>query len=135
MDGEALIVILKVSHFSSATCHVFTPPFIEYLDQEGIAHTRGRPYHPMTQGKIERYHRSMKNILLLENYYNPDELTDQLNLFVEYYNNERYHEGLNNLTPVDVYYGRGREILARRARVKKDTMIQRRKYNCSLRVA
>ncbi len=107
----------------------------EYLEQEGIAHTRGRPYHPMTQGKIERYHRSMKNILLLENYYSPDELTDQLNLFIEYYNNERYHEALQNLTPADVYYGRGRDILSRRKRIKKNTMLQRRRYNCSLKVA
>jgi transposase InsO family protein len=105
------------------------------LEQEGIAHTRGRPYHPMTQGKIERYHRSMKNILLLENYYSPDELTDQIDLFIEYYNNARYHEALNNLTPADVYYGRGREILTRRDRIKKNTMLQRRRYNCTLKVA
>jgi transposase InsO family protein len=91
----------------------------EYLQQEGIAHTRGRPYHPMIQGKIERYHRSMKNILLLENYYSPDELTDQLDLFIQYYNNDRYHEALQNLTPADVYYGRGRDILSRRKRIKK----------------
>ena len=107
----------------------------QYLEQEGIAHTRGRPYHPMTQGKIERYHRSMKNILLLENYYSPDELTDQLDLFIEYYNNDRYHEALQNLTPADVYYGRGRDILSRRKRIKKNTMLQRRRYNCSLKVA
>jgi transposase InsO family protein len=107
----------------------------EYLEQEGISHTRGKPYHPMTQGKIERYHRSMKNILLLENYYSPDELTDQLDLFIHYYNNDRYHEALNNLTPADVYYGRGRGILARRKRIKKNTMLQRRRYNYSLKVA
>ena len=77
----------------------------------------------MTRGKIERYHRSMKNILLLENYYSPDELTDQ------------NHEALNNLIPVDVYYGNGREILTRREKIKKKTMIQRRRYNCSLKVA
>ena len=107
----------------------------EYLEQEGIAHTRGRPYHPMTQGKIERYHRSMKNILLLENYYSPDELIDQIDQFINYYNNQRYHEALNNLTPVDVYYGKTREIMTRRERVKKKTMRQRRRYNCSLMVA
>ncbi len=107
----------------------------EFLEQEGIAHTRGRPYHPMTQGKIERYHRSMKNILLLENYYSPDELIDQIDLFIEYYNNHRYHEALNNLTPADVYHGKRREILTRRERIKKKTMIQRRRCNCSLKVA
>jgi len=78
----------------------------QYLDEEGIDHTRGKPYHPMTQGKIERYHRSMKNILLLENYYSPSELEHQIGLFVDHYNNHRYHEALNNVTPADVYYGR-----------------------------
>ena len=107
----------------------------EYLEQKAISHTRGKPYHPMTQGKIERYHRSMKNILLLENYYSPDELTDQLDLFIDYYNNDRYHEALNNLKPADVYYGRARDILARRSRIKKNTMLQRRRYNYSLKVA
>ena len=45
-----------------------------YLKQHGLGHTRGRPYHPMTQGKIERYHRSMKNVVRLENHYSPWEL-------------------------------------------------------------
>jgi len=107
----------------------------EYLEQEGMAHTRGKPYHPMTQGKIERYHRSMKNVLLLENYYSPDELADQIDLFIEYYNHQRYHEALNNLTPVDVYYGNAREIMTRRERIRKNTIRQRRKYNRSLMVA
>lgn len=107
----------------------------EYLTEEGIRHTRGKPYHPMTQGKIERYHRSMKNILLLEHYYSPDELENQIGLFVNYYNNHRYHEALNNLTPADVYYGRGPEILTRRKQVKKKTMILRKRYNLSLKVA
>ena len=77
-----------------------------YLDKEGIRHTRGKPYHPMTQGKIERYHRSMKNILLLDNYYSPEDLEYHISSFVDYYNNCRYHEALNNVTPADVYYGR-----------------------------
>ena len=61
----------------------------------------------------------MKNILLLENYYSPDELKNQIGLFIEYYNNDRYHEALNNLTPADVYYGRSRDILTRRKRINK----------------
>jgi putative transposase len=103
-----------------------------YLDDEGIDHTRGKPYHPMTQGKIERYHRSMKNILLLENYYSPSELEHQIGLFVDYYNNHRYHEALNNVTPADVYYGRDSEVLQRRAQVKRKTMLMRRRQNCGL---
>ena len=72
-----------------------------YLKEEGIGHTRGKPYHPMTQGKIERYHRSMKNLILLEHYYSPSELEDRVSVFVDYYNNHRYHEALENVTPAD----------------------------------
>jgi transposase InsO family protein len=76
-----------------------------YLAEEGIGHTSGKPYHPMTQGKIEQNYRFMKNIVLLENYYSPSELEDQISFFVDYYNHCRYHEALNNVTPAGVYYG------------------------------
>jgi transposase InsO family protein len=107
----------------------------QYLETKGITHTRGKPYHPMTQGKIERYHRSMKNILLLENYYSPCELEDQIGLFVDYYNNYRYHEALRNVTPADVYFGRDREILTKREQIKHRTMRLRRKQNLALTLA
>jgi transposase InsO family protein len=107
----------------------------QYLDDEGIDHTRGKPYHPMTQGKIERYHRSMKYILLLENYYSPSELEHQSGLFVDHYNIYRYHEALNNVTPADVYYGRDIKVLQRRAQVKRRTMLMRRRQNCGLSLA
>jgi len=60
----------------------------------------------------------MKNQVLLENYYLPGELKTRISKFVDYYNDERYHESLNNLTPADVYYGRGQSILDRRERIK-----------------
>ncbi|UCG29022.1 MAG: transposase, partial [Bacteroidales bacterium] len=63
---------------------------------------RGKPNHPQIQGKIERYHRSMKNVIKLENSYSPDELRIRLSEFINYYNNHRYHESLNNETPADV---------------------------------
>ena len=78
-----------------------------WLDKHGTGPTRGRPYHSITQGKIERWHRSMKNQVLLENYYLPNDLKIRIGKFVNYYNTERYHESLNNLTPEDVYTGRG----------------------------
>jgi len=67
----------------------------DYLAEHGMTHTRGRPYHPQTQGKIERWHRSMKNQILLDNYYLPGQLKAALQQFVDYYNHERYHESLN----------------------------------------
>jgi putative transposase len=87
----------------------------------------GRAYHPQTQGKIERYHRTMKNVIKLKNYYSPEELERAIAEFVEYYNHRRYHESLNNLIPADVYHGKAEKILKERARIKKETMKSRRK--------
>ena len=98
----------------------------EYLEDRGFTHTRGKPYHPMTQGKIERYHRSMKNILLLDNYYCPDDLKAEIRKFVDYYNHRRYHESLQNVTPADMYTGRAAAILEQRERTKRETMNRRR---------
>ena len=99
----------------------------EYLLSRGIDHTRGKPFHPMTQGKIERYHRSMKSVIRLDNYYSPEELEREIGLFVDYYNNERYHESLDNMTPADVYFGRAEEVRAKRERIKTRTMALRRR--------
>jgi len=120
--------------YGNGPCYV-SKALKQYLDDEGIAHTRGKPYHPMTQGKIERYHRSMKNILLLEKYYSPTELEQQVALFIDHYNNHRYHEALDNVVPADVYYGRDSEVLQRRAQVKRKTMLMRRRHNCALMLA
>ncbi len=99
----------------------------EYLLSRGIDHTRGKPFHPMTQGKIERYHRSMKSVIRLDNYYSPEELERQISSFVDYYNNERYHESLGNVTPFDMYHGRAEQVRAKRERIKKRTMMLRRR--------
>ena len=99
----------------------------EYLAERGMTHTRGAPYHPMTQGKIERYHRSMKSVIKLENYYFPWQLEEALRDFVAHYNHERYHESLDNVTPADVYFGRQQAVLSERDRIKRRTMEQRRK--------
>jgi transposase InsO family protein len=98
-----------------------------WLEDRGMGHTRGAPYHPMTQGKIERWHRSMKNQVLLEHYYLPGDLKARIGEFVEYYNTKRYHESLNNLTPEDVYTGRGQTVLNRRRRIKQKTLAERRR--------
>ena len=101
----------------------------DYLKSVGMNHVRGAPNHPQTQGKIERYHRSMKNVIKLEYYYSPDELRYRLNEFVNYYNNKRYHESLQNVTPADVYFGRERQILKKRSLMKQKTMQKRRKLH------
>jgi len=104
-----------------------------YLTRHGLTHTRGAPYHPMTQGKIERYHRSMKNVVKLDVYYSPWQLERAIGRFVEHYNYRRLHESLQNVTPADVYEGRQARILDRRARIKHATLARRKREN--LRVA
>jgi transposase InsO family protein len=98
----------------------------EWLEDHGMGHVRGAPYHPQTQGKIERWHQTLKNRILLENYYLPGDLEAQIDAFVGHYNYRRYHESLNNLTPVDVYHGRGQTILLKREKIKRRTFKQRR---------
>ncbi|UVO35585.1 IS3 family transposase [Bradyrhizobium arachidis] len=98
----------------------------KWLDQRGMQHVRGAPYHPQTQGKIERWHQTLKNRILLDNYYLPGDLERQINAFVEHYNHVRYHESIDNLTPADVYFGRAEVILAERKRIKRDTIANRR---------
>jgi hypothetical protein len=53
----------------------------------------------------------------------------EIGRFVEYYNNQRHHESLNNVTPADVYFGRHREIITRREQIKRRTLKQRKHYN------
>jgi transposase InsO family protein len=98
----------------------------KWLDARNIKHLRGAPYHPMTQGKIERWHQTLKNRILLENYFLPGDLKAQIETFVADYNHRRYHESIDNLTPADVYCGRGRAILAERDRIKRHTIANRR---------
>ena len=83
----------------------------------------------MIQGIIDRRNLSMKNQVLLENYYLPGHLEKRIDAFVEYYNNRRYLESLNNLTPADVYLGQGQSILNRREKIKQNTIASRRKLH------
>jgi putative transposase len=76
---------------------------------------------------IERWHRSMKNQVLLENYYLPGDLEARLGEFINYYNTQRYHESLNNLTPEDVYTGRGQTVLNRRMKIKRRRLYYKQK--------
>src|SRR5210317_976521 len=98
----------------------------DWLEDRQMDHVRGAPYHPQTQGKIERWHQTLKNRILLENYYLPGDLRQQINAFVDHYNHRRYHESLQNLTPADVYFGRGQTILQQRERIKRKTIETRR---------
>lgn len=98
----------------------------EWPETYRINQVHGAPGHPQTQGKIERWHQTLKNRILLENYFFKEDLEAQIAAFIEHYNHRRYHESLDNLTPADVYFGRGQTILLERERIKRDTIKQRR---------
>ena len=106
----------------------------KWLDDRKIEHIRGAPYHPQTQGKIERCHQTLKNRILLNNDYLPRQLEEQISTFVENYSDKRLHESLNNLTPADVYFGKGEAILEERKRIKKRT-IKNRRFQHQLKAA
>ena len=106
-----------------------------WLKDHELSHTRGQPYHPMTQGKIERWHRSLKNRILLDHYYLPGDLEREIGEFVTHYNERRYHESLNNLTPEDVWCGRGPSILDHRRTIKEKTIHLRKELYYERRTA
>jgi putative transposase len=107
--------------------------FGEYLRLVGVRHIVASPYHPQTNGKIERYHRSLKGEINQLPYDMPSELERAIAAFIEYYNYRRYHEGLGDVTPYDVYTGRHVEIIQRRKEAKNRTLQERRYYNRATR--
>ena len=94
-----------------------------------MEHVRGAPNHPQTQGKIERWHQTLKNRILLENHYLPGALEAAIGEFVDHHNHRRVHESLGNVTPADTCFGRAHAILEERRRIKKKTMKRRRLIN------
>ncbi|MGZ3392051.1 MAG: IS3 family transposase [Isosphaeraceae bacterium] len=98
----------------------------EWIEAQNMSHVRGAPLHPQTQGKIERWHQTLKNRILLENYFLPGDLERQIEAFVEHYNHRRYHESLDNVTPADAYFGRADAIIKQRERIKRQTIEHRR---------
>ena len=100
----------------------------ERLGEHDMKHTRGKPYHPMPQGKIKRWHLSLKSRILLGDYYLPGGLERAVAAFVDHYNHRHYHESLDNLTPADVCFGRGQNILEMRKEIKRRAIEQRRRH-------
>jgi len=107
--------------------------FNDYLHLVGIDHIRSAPFHPQTNGKIERYHESLKKQVNQLTYELPGELEKAIDDFVDYYNHRRYHVALGNVTPADVLFGRREEILKRRKEVQAATIGRRRDYNHGLK--
>ena len=109
--------------------------FREYLQQVGIRHILASPFHPQTNGKLERYHRTLKTEVNQVPYEVVSDLEGAIGAFVDFYNHRRYHKALGNVTPADVLHGHREAILALRKEVQKTTFERRRRYNQAVREA
>jgi putative transposase len=103
--------------------------FRDYLHLVGIKHILSAPFHPQTNGKVERYQQSLKREVNQLPYELPSQMEKAIADFVDYYNYRRYHKALGDVTPADVLYGRREEILERRKEVRLQTINRRRDYN------
>ncbi len=103
--------------------------FEDYLRTLAIQHIYCSPHHPQTNGKLERFHETLKARLNLLVYTSPESLRAAMADFIDFYNYRRYHEGIKNVTPADVYFGRQEEILKRREEQKQATIYRRFRYN------
>lgn len=100
----------------------------KYLRARGVKHIFGAPFHPQTQGKVERFNRTLKEKVNLWPHSTPERLQAAIDAMVELYN-ETPHEALENVCPNDVYAGRKDEVLERRAKIRLETMARRYAYN------
>ena len=107
--------------------------FRDYLGMVGIKHILATPFHPQTNGKLERYHQTLKRDVNQLPYEMPSDLEAAIVVFVSYYNYRRYHKALGNVTPSDVLKGRRPEILRRRKEMQAQTIQRRRRHNRILR--
>ncbi|MDD5093124.1 MAG: IS3 family transposase [Dehalococcoidia bacterium] len=107
--------------------------FRDYLHLVGIGHILSAPFHPQTNGKVERYQQSLKREVNQLPYELPSLLEQAIADFVDYYNYRRYHQALSNVTPADVLYDRREQILERRKEVRSQTLNHRRAYNQSFK--
>jgi putative transposase len=110
-----------------------TKQFNQYLRPVGIRHITASLFHPQTNGKIERYQRTLKVEIKQVPYDMLRELKEAIRAFIDYYNYRCYHEGLGNVTPYDVYMGGHLEIIRKRKEIESRKLSARKVHNRTAR--
>ena len=91
--------------------------FKEFIRISGMSHVKISPYYPQSNGKIERWHKTLKNDALRPA--QPNTLEDARRVverFVEHYNHVRLHSAIGYIAPVDFMHGKAPMIWADRDR-------------------
>lgn len=104
--------------------------FDHFLEKHSIEHVLARVKHPQTLGKVERYHRTLRQLCLnLNNYYDPIDARRAVKVFVENYNHYRKHKGIGRVTPQQKYVGEDREIIRKRDELRRQIIQERRQQH------
>ena len=111
----------------------YSRAFRGYQSMVGIKHIPAMPFHPQTNGKLERYHQTLKLDVNQLPYELPSDLEAVIVAFVSCDNYRRYHMALGNVKPSDVLKGRRADIRRRRREVQARTIQRRRQPNRTLR--
>jgi transposase InsO family protein len=110
--------------------------FKEFLSHSGLQHTRTAPNHPQSNGKIERFHKTLRNECLRKNFpSSKKEAEKDMKEFVEYYNNVRLHSAIDYITPRDKLLGNAEKILAERDKKLEQARKRRRAKYLMLKAA
>lgn len=91
--------------------------FKEFISSNGLTHIKTSPHYPQSNGKIERFHKSIKGECIRKK--SPlylKEAKEKIEEYIKYYNEERLHSSLGYITPKDVLEGRREEIKKGRER-------------------
>lgn len=110
--------------------------FKSYLRIAGMTHVRTSPYYPQSNGKIERFHRTLKgDAIRVQNPGSLQEVRHVVGAYIEHYNHVRLHSAIGYLTPMDKMHGHQDRIWAERDHKLEEARERRRERRATRRQA